>query len=300
MITRDRTNIPIPLSLLTNECNDNLLKVIDDITSGNPATIHLGKRNISASHYRGSFINPDGTVVQDVAEALGRLYEWKCAFCESKRFKPQVEHFRPKKYVTGLNGYSGYYWLCYEWTNLLPCCKDCNETKGTSFPIQNENNRVYSPSYLLNGQLEYNTHAYLDSPLIDENPSLLHPEYCNPESCFSYNSKGEIRGIDINGLGEITKREIGLDSKDLNFFRQKEIDICVEFIEMAFVYNGGPMFIGVLNKIRDRALNTELEYTLLYRNIYNNFLDIIVPLLSDSIQYEATELYTQNYTPIDI
>lgn len=296
MIRRDRANIPVPSSLTSNECKANLLEVINDISSGVAATIKAGKKKISAKYYRGEEIRlPDGSITQEVAQALGELYEWKCAFCESKRFKPQVEHFRPMKKVTGNAGnILGYFWLCYEWTNLLPTCKDCNETKLNAFPLDNLNGRVYGPTFLLNQELNYHEHKFLNPSLTHEGPILIHPEYSNPELYFTFNNKGEISGIDIQGHGEITRKQIGLDSKDLNFFRQKEIDKCVEAIEMAMLYNHGIMFIDILNKIRNRALDTRMEYTLLYKHIYRRFDELIIPLLPYPIQAAVEYLYLTN------
>src|SRR4051812_28130495 len=112
MIPRDRAHIQIPQSLTCNECSDSLSEIINNITSGVAANIEAGKKKISANFYRGQDITlPDGSIVKEVAHVLGTLYEWKCAFCESKRFKPQIEHFRPKKKVTGNAGNPlGYYW----------------------------------------------------------------------------------------------------------------------------------------------------------------------------------------------
>ncbi|MBK7569687.1 MAG: HNH endonuclease [Bacteroidetes bacterium] len=288
--------MPIPQTLISNECLNSLSEIINDITSGIDTTINAGKKKISANYYRGQKLTlPDGSVVQDVAYALGTLYEWKCAFCESKRYKPQVEHFRPKKRVTGpAPNPLGYYWLCYSWTNLLPTCKDCNESKLNSFPINQHHNRVFTPSYLLTQVLDQDTLLYQNSPLIDEEPLLIHPEYVNPEVCFSFNFKGEIRGIDAEGRGEMTKNTMGLDSKDLNFFRQKEIDICVEMIELAILYDVEQMFNDVLNKIRSRALNTAAEYTLLYKQIYIRFEELILPILPFPVQAIVIELYLNN------
>src|SRR5688572_3095567 len=62
----------------------------------------------------------------------------KCAYCESKVITTSpdyVEHFRPKKGVNDINNvvitipsganqvpHPGYYWLSYNWENLLPTC----------------------------------------------------------------------------------------------------------------------------------------------------------------------------------
>jgi len=94
----------------------------------------------------------------------------KCAYCEAPIRDYQhgdVEHFRPKAGVTDENGqpvflldedgkvqvdadgepveHPGYYWLAYEWTNLLPACVKCNQAdvrqgsrtgKHSRFPVE--------------------------------------------------------------------------------------------------------------------------------------------------------------------
>jgi hypothetical protein len=71
----------------------------------------------------------------------------KCAYCEVKLAAGQrqgdVEHYRPKGQVRDVAGkivkvvvegveqkHPGYYWLAYEWTNLLPACAACNRRAG--------------------------------------------------------------------------------------------------------------------------------------------------------------------------
>ena len=67
----------------------------------------------------------------------------KCAYCEANFKLDQsgdVEHFRPKGAITdendqpieiddgdaGRRPHPGYFWLAYDWTNLLPSCGRCN------------------------------------------------------------------------------------------------------------------------------------------------------------------------------
>lgn len=71
------------------------------------------------------------------------VFHGKCAYCESPIASDQpgdIEHFRPKGELTdsenrpvlvdGAHGgnipHPGYYWLAYDWRNLLPSCTDCN------------------------------------------------------------------------------------------------------------------------------------------------------------------------------
>ena len=98
-------------------------------------------------------------------KALGRAFfaetTVKCAYCENEFRLSQagdVEHFRPKGRVTDENDqvifigtdqarrpHPGYFWLAYDWTNLLPSCWKCNRParttdgrlvgKSTRFPV---------------------------------------------------------------------------------------------------------------------------------------------------------------------
>ena len=67
----------------------------------------------------------------------------KCCFCESKVTHisyGDVKHYRPK---AGYRqdpeeplGRPGYYWLAYEWSNLMFCCQICNQRfKRNLFPL---------------------------------------------------------------------------------------------------------------------------------------------------------------------
>ncbi|RYY20562.1 MAG: hypothetical protein EOO04_19800 [Chitinophagaceae bacterium] len=84
-----------------------------------------------------------------VKQALIADQHGKCCFCEatfSDNSYGDVEHFRPKKAYkiragTGLT-YPGYYWLAYDWTNLLFSCEKCNRSfKGNLFPLHDETTR---------------------------------------------------------------------------------------------------------------------------------------------------------------
>jgi hypothetical protein len=76
----------------------------------------------------------------------------KCAFCESKISATghgDVEHYRPKKAVAQKDGDAflrpGYYWLAYDWCNLLLACAICNQTfKRNLFPLRHPRRRARS------------------------------------------------------------------------------------------------------------------------------------------------------------
>ncbi|TGE24959.1 hypothetical protein E5K00_07095 [Hymenobacter aquaticus] len=70
----------------------------------------------------------------------------KCAYCETRfdHSSPgDVEHYRPKagyrQTAAGQIQGPGYYWLAYDWQNLLFACEDCNRVrKRQLFPLAND------------------------------------------------------------------------------------------------------------------------------------------------------------------
>jgi hypothetical protein len=97
-------------------------------------------------------LDPKPTIYahETVKNALLKLQHGKCAFCECKVTHQQygdVEHFRPKKGYKQKDGdplgRPGYYWLAYEWTNLLVSCQICNQKfKKNLFPLRRPSRRA--------------------------------------------------------------------------------------------------------------------------------------------------------------
>lgn len=74
---------------------------------------------------------------RSVKAELERLFHGKCAYCESFYGSTQpvdVEHYRPKGEVEGIEDHPGYYWLAMDWQNLLPSCIDCNRRREQKAP----------------------------------------------------------------------------------------------------------------------------------------------------------------------
>jgi uncharacterized protein (TIGR02646 family) len=109
----------------------------------------------------------------DVKQALRGAQHDKCSFCEAKvpHVCPgDIEHFRPKAAVqeteAGPLVRPGYYWLAYEWTNLLFCCELCNRrAKRNYFPLRYNSRRANNPSDSLTNET-----AVFINPA-DENPA---------------------------------------------------------------------------------------------------------------------------------
>lgn len=128
----------------------------------------------------------------------------KCAYCELLIAPGQrhgdVEHFRPKGRVRRSDGsivtierdgvvanHPGFYWLAYDWQNLLPSCAACNRRaqdsasggltgKGEIFPLLND--------------------RYAGSPgeVANEEPALLNPWVDDPREHLEFNTATGVVG----------------------------------------------------------------------------------------------------------
>jgi uncharacterized protein (TIGR02646 family) len=258
------------------------------------------KENISDSIYRESYGDADEKRSR-VEDKLALSYYNKCAYCE--RFaKADIEHYRPKKKVNEDNTHNGYYWLCYEWTNLLPSCVKCNRdgAKHSKFPILG--NRVYAPSFMANAQLNINHQKAQNNPLLNEIPFLLHPEVDQPEKFFDFiidpNGDGiRIRGIDFQNRGVRTIEICLLNRQELRLERvESVINPFKQAIESAFVmlstgeYDENQFeqqIIFQLKQLKTNANNEKSAHTLLRKYIVSspqNFSSIVLPYLTVSVR----------------
>ena len=95
----------------------------------------------------------DDSLYKEYMPFLKEAFASKCAYCETTLAgQPgDVEHFRPKNRVSGLDfrpikftdpvtgqdvPHPGYFWLAYEWSNLLPSCIGCNRFRWYHQPKQ--------------------------------------------------------------------------------------------------------------------------------------------------------------------
>ena len=158
----------------------------------------------------------------------------KCALCEQHIISVSygdVEHFRPK------GGYAqngrdqlhipGYYWLAYDWANLMLVCQICNQRfKKNFFPLRNPEKRA----------LNHN------SSIKKEKPFFINPYSENPSFLIGYNMEVAY-GKDRKNRGKKTIETIGLNrngkeknSKDLMELRAdhlEKINIIYKIIKMS-------------------------------------------------------------------
>ena len=209
-----------------DECRTEQERYNDAIEAGQSSdvkdAVYKGKRhNIKAKIYM----------------SLDSDFHGKCAYCESLIATNQpgdIEHFRPRGKVTdlenklimvdkgnGLEPHPGYYWLAYDWKNLLLSCRDCNSIsksksagkligKGNRFPVKD-------------------FRAARSGEEIREEPLLIHPVFENPEEHLEVDETGIMNAkngsekgktcIDIFGLNvrealQVARKDCYEDVKD--------------------------------------------------------------------------------------
>ena len=85
---------------------------------------------------------------KEVKRRLNADQHSKCIYCETKLVGGygNVEHYRPKAGYTSTPGGKlitpGYYWLVYDWRNLIMSCSECNTScKKMNFALADESKR---------------------------------------------------------------------------------------------------------------------------------------------------------------
>jgi uncharacterized protein (TIGR02646 family) len=141
---------------------------------------------------------------------LENVFNGKCAYCESTLTVTDygdADHYRPKASLSDMPDHNGYYWVAYDWHNLVPCCSRCNTGgKRDSFPIAG--NRVLSRE-------EAADFSALDEI---EKPLLLHP-YKNgddhPMKHLVFNEFGHVKPRNGSEKGRISIKVYDLSRKKL-------------------------------------------------------------------------------------
>ena len=103
----------------------------------------------------------------------------------------------------------GYYWLAYDWRNLLPSCAICNQPKSTLFPVVGR-------------------HAQIPSEEANESPLLINPiselEEDNPEHHLSVDSEtGIMHPVNMSHRGTMCIKLFRLNERDQLVDERKKI-----------------------------------------------------------------------------
>ncbi len=210
----------------------------------------------------------------------GELKEWllvnvfheKCAYCESRltRSSGHAEHFRPKGRVKAKsngtaklvktedeNGnqinHPGYFWLAYNWKNLLPSCEKCNTSggKGDQFPTV----KTHSLGKYLKPQevtklkapprrsLKWSDYYYLEPEDLNdlEDPLILHPYFDNPREQLRFGDGGIVTAVEGKPKGGSSIAVYNLDSDQLRTDRQDSQEKAESRYFVAWMATHGPI-----------------------------------------------------------
>jgi hypothetical protein len=155
------------------------------------------------------------------------VFHHRCGYCvgDGTQHYDHSDHWRPKGAVTSLeaprravlddqgNPHPGYWWLVYDWRNIVPACARCNSAaKGSVFPIAASGTYVFEA---IDGDVDL---TQLDAK---EQPLLLHPLRDHPEDHLTYTRYGKIREKAGSARGKATIDICRLDRGELVKERRK-------------------------------------------------------------------------------
>ena len=271
MISIDKTKVRKPSVLDNNTIHKDLLKIKDKEKPGKEI-------NNLYNH-------------KDVRAKLDKLYNNKCAYCEQKipeGYSARIDHFRPKNRIKGVENHKGYYWLGYEWTNLLPTCEKCNIKKSNKFPLsENESTRI-SDNLELEGFLQNKKFIFEKfklEKLEKENRLLLNPEIDKVEDHLYFLPTGEIKYLTEKGEKSIEVYDLNRNS--LIIERRSIIDdIICEIID---IFSNYQEHKDLLRKFfLDKIEYTEASEYSLFRFFIKNFFNSFV--ISDLINLNFVDI----------
>lgn len=145
----------------------------------------------------------DPTILADrsLRRALTKLFEGKCAYCESALIEVDIDRLRPPQEAMDLDGRVKdpdlYWWLSYDWENLYPACVVCTRAKANRFPVRGRRAQPEARG----SKLERERRLVLD-PCNDE-----------PDQELRFSRDGKVAGVTERGA--ISVEVFGLNRHDL-------------------------------------------------------------------------------------
>lgn len=173
---------------------------------------------------------------------LHKTFHGKCGYCETKIELPQdgvIDRFRPHDGVRDKTDYFPdlYWWLVYEWKNLVYSCKECNQYKANYFPIKGKRAKTKADD------------------IERERKLLLNPCEDEPRKYFTF-SKGEIHSETDEGFQTIELLKLNRTSLVSN--RIKAISEIKTIIDRAS--NNTTQEFDYINQIFDREPHIEFLF----------------------------------------
>lgn len=136
------------------------------------------------------YVQLGSTTLKQLRRELDKLFNKKCAYCESEVgviSYGDFDHFRPRTSARGLNSEFStqhYGWLAYTWTNMYLSCQVCNKHKLNWFPVKGQRVSPLTP--------------YLQA-IRQEQALLIDPCQDNPAEHLSFLPTGEVNGLSEKG-----------------------------------------------------------------------------------------------------
>lgn len=203
------------------------------------------------------------TIWKKLKPFLLKQFHEKCGYCEGKYIAGSsldVEHFRPKGKVTDYRDenktvmiedkdgneidHPGYYWLAYNWRNLLLSCEKCNRGDGKcdQFPISGT--RATSPGDRLEA----------------EKPLLLNPYEDNDiDEHIAFGVKGIIAGKTERGRQTISI--CNLNRAELQNARQEEFEKMKKVLGMNLFFGGD-----------EKLFSKEMQFTAYIKSAFMEYV----------------------------
>lgn len=164
------------------------------------------KDNLEKSYHnrdRQERLRFDDKLIRQLRDNLIGVFSSKCAYCETKvgvSDPGTLDPFRPRNGARGLKkgqyAPMHYWWLFYEWDNMMLSCSMCNQKyKRDFFPIEEESRRVQE--------------GMRGESLFSEGALLIDPCNENPEEHLSFSEDGTVSAITTKG--QVTIDVLGLN-----------------------------------------------------------------------------------------
>lgn len=207
---------------------------------------------------------------KELKNYLHTAFHGKCGYCETKigiSDQGNVDRYRPNNGVRSQKNYYQdlYWWVNFEWDNLIYSCKECNQYKANYFPIKG-----------LRAQDE-------NDDLKKEHRMLLNPYEDQPNEHLSYDSDGNI--IPLTDEGNQTISLLRLDRTDLVNRRQSaRIEVINAADSVTSGKNESKFAVNYLKKIYELE-DLEIEFLSYKRWVLLNELDS-TPFLGKMLNLE--------------
>ena len=228
----------------------------------------------------GHFLKYRKEILDEAFERLTELYMNKCGYCETNPIPGsdlERDHYRPRGKLNDDESHPGYYWLVYEWTNLVPACRICNNTKLNRFPIDASKGKRVSEPPMDNGSLDMEA-CRVDSEIhLAEEPLLLNPVVDKPENHLTFLPDGNVESK--SQKGKTTIEICKLDRDELIYARKGLINLYFNaltiplklFIERDISKETLLYFLDNVFKEMEQARSPENEYSRLGWFLFEKF-----------------------------